>query len=99
MSADEVIDDAGRKKNRFHFDRHTPEYRHQFVAVTQELQAKCPIAWSDTYDGHWVASGNREVFELARSAEYLFNDHEGGEGFQRQAQLEWLADLLGAGHA
>src|SRR6266700_3163504 len=76
MSADEVIDDADRKKNRYHFDRHTPEYRHQFETVTAELQAKCPIAWSDTYGGHWVASGNREVFELARSAEYLSNDHD-----------------------
>ena len=33
MSAEEVLDDD-RKKNRFHFDRHTPEYRHQFEAVT-----------------------------------------------------------------
>ena len=76
MSADEVLDDADRKKNRFHFDRHTPEYRHQFESVTQEMHAQCPIAWSDTYGGHWVAAGNREVFELARSAEYLSNDHD-----------------------
>ena len=40
------------------------------------MHAKCPIAWSDTYGGHWVAAGNREVFELARSAEYLSNDHD-----------------------
>ena len=40
------------------------------------MQARCPIAWSDTYGGHWVAAGNREVFELARSAEYLSNDHD-----------------------
>src|SRR5260221_298767 len=26
--------------------------------------------------------------------EYAFNDHEGGEGFQQAAQLEWLAALL-----
>jgi cytochrome P450 len=81
VSAEEILDDAQRennerKKNRYHFDRHTPEYRHQFETVTAELQAKCPIAWSDTYGGHWVASGNREVFELARSAEYLSNDHD-----------------------
>ncbi|WP_194903754.1 cytochrome P450 [Catenulispora rubra] len=74
MSTDDVADD--RKKARVHFDRHTPEYRHQFEEITQELQGKCPIAWSDTYGGHWVASGNREVFELARSAEFLSNDHD-----------------------
>ena len=37
---------------------------------------KCPVAWSDTYGGHWVAAGHPEVFELARSAEYLSNDHD-----------------------
>ena len=76
MSIDHVVDNDDRKKHRIHFDRHTPEYREQFVEITQELQAKCPVAWSDTYGGHWVASGNREVFELARSAEYLSNDHD-----------------------
>jgi cytochrome P450 len=78
VSMDEraVRDDAERKKNRYHFDRHTPDYRHRFEAITAEMQARCPIAWSDTYGGHWVAAGNREVFELARSAEYLSNDHD-----------------------
>jgi cytochrome P450 len=65
-----------RKKNSYHFDRHTPEYRHQFEAITTEMQSQCPIAWTDTYDGHWVAAGHHEVFELARSAEYLSNDHD-----------------------
>ena len=65
-----------RKKNAYHFDRHTPEYRHHFEAITAEMQSACPIAWSDTYDGHWVAAGHHEVFELARSAGYLSNDHD-----------------------
>ena len=65
-----------RKKNRYHFDRHTPEYRHEFEAITTDMQSKCPLAWTDTYDGHWVAAGHHEVFELARSAEYLSNDHD-----------------------
>ncbi len=69
-------EDNGRKNNRYHFDRHTPDYRHQFQEITEEMHARCPIAWSDTYDGHWVAAGAREVFELARSAEYLSNDHD-----------------------
>jgi cytochrome P450 len=69
-------DDAERKKARYHFDRHTPEYREQFTDVTGEMLDKCPVAWSDTYGGHWVAAGHSEVFELARSAEYLSNDHD-----------------------
>jgi cytochrome P450 len=61
---------------RFHFDRHTSDYRHHFEEITAEMQGKCPIAWTDSYDGHWVASGNDEVFELARSADVLSSDHD-----------------------
>ena len=66
MSVDDVVSDSDRKKNRYHFDRHTPEYRLQFEKITEEMQQRCPMAWSDTYEGHWVAAGNKEVFELAR---------------------------------
>lgn len=61
-------DDAAdeRKKNTFYFDRHTPEYRDQFEEITNEMQAKCPMAWSPTYNGHWVAADSKHVFELAR---------------------------------
>lgn len=66
MSVDDVVSDSDRKKNRYHFDRHTPDYRLQFEKITEEMQSRCPVAWSDTYDGHWVAAGSNEVFELAR---------------------------------
>ncbi len=69
-------DDADRKRNRFQFDRHTPQYRERFEDITTEMLGKCPVAWSDTYGGHWVAAGHPEVFELARSAEYVSNDHD-----------------------
>lgn len=65
-----------RKKARYHFDRHTPEYREQFESITEEMHAKCPVAWTDTYDGHWVAAGADAVFELARSAENISSDHD-----------------------
>jgi cytochrome P450 len=68
--------DDRKAGKRYDFDRHTPEYRMRFEEVTKEMQARCPIAWTDTYGGHWVASGNRQVFELARSAEVLSNDHD-----------------------
>ena len=64
-SSEDIADDE-RKKNRYHFDRHTPEYRLQFEKITEEMQSRCPMAWSDTYNGHWVAAGSKEVFELAR---------------------------------
>jgi cytochrome P450 len=67
--------DNARKKNRFHFDRHTPEYRLRFDEITQEMQAKCPMAWTDVYDGHWVAADSKHVFELARCP-VVSNDHD-----------------------
>ena len=76
MSVDDVSTDDDRKKNRYDFDRHSPQYRHQLESIAQQMHEKCPVAWSETYGGHWVASGSREVFELARSAEFLSNDHD-----------------------
>jgi cytochrome P450 len=58
--------DSDRKKHRYYFDRHTPEYRLQFEKITEEMQSKCPVAWSETYNGHWVAADSKNVFELAR---------------------------------
>lgn len=60
---------------RYHFDRHTPEYREQFQTITEQMQSQCPLAWTDTYGGHWVAAGSEQVFELARGR-LLSNDHD-----------------------
>jgi cytochrome P450 len=76
LTDDDLPEDDGRKANRYSFDRHTPDYRVNFQKITDEMHQKCPIAWSDTYDGHWVAAGNRQVFELARAADHLSNDHD-----------------------
>ncbi|WP_395310732.1 cytochrome P450 [Mycobacterium sp. AMU20-3851] len=81
MSIDrDVVTDDERKKHKIHFDRHTPEYREQFQAITEEMHAKCPMAWTDVYDGHWVAADSKHVFELARCPA-VSNDHDlTGEG-------------------
>ncbi|MEU1993616.1 cytochrome P450 [Nocardia gamkensis] len=71
----ENVTDTERKQPRFHFDRYAPEYRENFQAITEAMQSECPLAWTDTYDGHWVAAGNREVFELARCP-HISNDHD-----------------------
>ena len=66
------------------------------VALQDDI---CPP--STVYAAYNAYGGPRQIVE------YPFNDHEGGEGFQRQAQLAWLADarggppladLLGPGH-
>ncbi len=67
-------DAARRDGRRYHFDRHTPQYRGEFEQITQEMQGQCPVAWSDSYGGHWVISGHQEVFDLARRADLLSNE-------------------------
>ncbi|MET8207693.1 cytochrome P450 [Streptomyces sp. NPDC005373] len=77
--------DEGRKSRRYEFDRHAPDYREQFVAITEEMQGRCPVAWSDTHGGHFVASAHQAVFDIARSADKLSNDHDvtgEGNGYQ-----------------
>ncbi|BBZ63922.1 cytochrome P450 [Mycolicibacterium monacense] len=59
----------------YHFDRHSQDYRERFLDITHEMHRKCPLAWTDTYDGHWVAAGSAEVFELARCP-HVSNDHD-----------------------
>jgi cytochrome P450 len=68
--------DTGRERPGYHFDRHAPDYRDHFTEITQELHGKCPIAWTDTYGGHWVVSGHQEVFDIARRADVLSSDHD-----------------------
>ncbi len=68
--------DIGDKTSPYHFDRHAPEYRHRFEDITHELHSRCPLAWSDTYGGHWVVSGYDEVFEVARDRTLLSNDYD-----------------------
>lgn len=62
-------------ERRYHFDRHSADYRDKFLDITHEMQQRCPMAWTDTYDGHWVAAGGHEVFELARCP-HISNDHD-----------------------
>ena len=75
MSIDGSATRDDRQHNRYHFDRHTPEYRQRFEGITREMHSQCPMAWSDTYGGHWVAAGSKEVFELARCPA-VSNDHD-----------------------
>jgi len=74
-SVDDIVSDSDGNKSRYHFDRHSAEYRSQFKTITEDMHAQCPLAWTDTYGGHWVAAGSHEVFELARCPA-VSNDHD-----------------------
>jgi cytochrome P450 len=65
----------GPADQRYHFDRHDAAYRQNFLDITHEMHRRYPLAWTDTYDGHWVAAGSDEVFELARCP-HVSNDHD-----------------------
>lgn len=70
------MSELGEKSCPVDFDRHKSVYGEHFTEITHDLHAKCPIAWSSTYGGHWVASGYKEVFEIARNTAVLSNDHD-----------------------
>jgi cytochrome P450 len=67
---------SDERPDRIDFDRHSSTYRTHFEPITDDLQARCPVAWTDRDGGYWVASGNREVFDLARRADVLSNDND-----------------------
>ncbi|PXW32780.1 cytochrome P450 [Nocardia sp. 348MFTsu5.1] len=66
---------TARRKPTFHFERHGPEFRDSFLDITEEMQSKCPVAWSDTHGGHWVAATADANFTFARSAD-VSSDHD-----------------------
>lgn len=66
------------KKCPIDFERHGPGFREGFVEQTHELHAKCPIAWTGSYEDHWVVSGMDQVFAVARRPEVTnFRDADG----------------------
>jgi cytochrome P450 len=69
-------EEASRASLEYSFDRHAEEYRLRFEELAADMQGKCPVAWNDTYGGHWFAAGNKEVFDIARSADKISNDYD-----------------------
>ncbi|MFI5718913.1 cytochrome P450 [Nocardia sp. NPDC051750] len=74
MNTDTTSNDD-RKATQFHFDRHAPEYRDRFDEITEQMHRQCPVAWTSTYGGHWVAATADAVFALARCP-HVSNDHD-----------------------
>src|ERR1700744_2916160 len=50
-------EDAQKSARHYTFDRHGNEYRLRFEEMAADMQDKCPVAWNDTYGGHWFAAG------------------------------------------
>jgi cytochrome P450 len=64
------------------FDRHGEEYRVKFEEFAEDMQSRCPVAWNETYGGHWFAAANKEVFDIARSADKVSNAYDSERGLQ-----------------
>src|SRR5579859_5562306 len=77
MSTDEAhVTGAAPAHDGISLDRHSARYRLEFEQLADEFHGRCPVAWNDTHGGYWFASGNKEVFDLARRADLLSNDHD-----------------------
>ena len=48
------------------FDHHAPEFSADPVAGYRELRQKCPVAWTESYGGHWVTTRYADVARIAR---------------------------------
>ncbi|MQW77627.1 cytochrome P450 [Nocardioides sp. dk4132] len=74
-----------KERLRITMNRHASTYRTDFEKNTDELHARCPIAWNDTHDGYWYVSGNQELMDTARRADVLSNDadiHQQRRGYK-----------------
>ncbi|HEY1974541.1 MAG TPA: cytochrome P450 [Pseudonocardia sp.] len=61
------------------FNHHSPEFAQNWKGIWRELQDKCPVAYTEAHDGHWVLTRYDDVAEIARNDEDFtsFNDIEG----------------------
>lgn len=81
---DEVaeLDDAGARQGaaarpEYRFDHHDPDFGRDPWSTYAEMRERCPVAWSDAYEGgFWVLSRYEDVFAVARDDETFSSDRE-----------------------
>ncbi len=59
----------------FHFDHHTPEHAKVWPQAFRELRERSPRAWSDTYDGFWIATKLSDIVAAAQQPD-IFSAHK-----------------------
>lgn len=78
MTAGNVSKTEELKRCPIDYERHAPGFREGFVEKTHELHEKCPVAWTTSYEDHWVVTSMDELFALARRPELTnFRDADG----------------------
>ncbi len=64
------------ERPRYQFDHHSAEFARDPWATYRELRSRCPVAYSDTYDGgFWVLSKYEDV-RAASLAPAVFSSSE-----------------------
>lgn len=60
-----------------HFDHHAREFAADPWPELQDLREKCPVAYSDAYDGFWVLTGYDEIKFVAHDDETFSSEANG----------------------
>jgi cytochrome P450 len=58
------------------FDHHSPEYARDFIEQYSQLHGKCPMGWTEQYEGFWVATRYDDVAFVARDDETFSSRHD-----------------------
>jgi cytochrome P450 len=69
MSADEA------RSCPLHFDHHSVEHARDWARNWRELRERSPRAWSEAYDGFWVATRHEDIVGMAQQPE-VFSAHK-----------------------
>jgi cytochrome P450 len=69
MSADEA------RSCPIHFDHHSTEFARDWAGDYRRLRERSPRAWSDAYDGFWVATDLSDIIGVAQQPE-VFSAHK-----------------------
>ncbi|MDG2005134.1 MAG: cytochrome P450 [Novosphingobium sp.] len=58
-----------------HFDHHTVDHTKQWPETYRKLREECPRAWTDNYDGFWVATRLSDIVGVAQQSD-AFSAHK-----------------------
>ncbi|MFI5958662.1 cytochrome P450 [Cryptosporangium sp. NPDC051539] len=65
------------------FDHHAPEFTADPVRHYADLRGKCPVAWTESYGGHWVTTRYDDIARIARDdATFSSARHSEDDGIQ-----------------
>ncbi|MFD0971429.1 cytochrome P450 [Plantactinospora endophytica] len=66
MSVDQSTETGSDSSPRIDFDHHSPEYRANWRAISDDHLARCPVGRTDAYGGFWVVSDHASLSQVMR---------------------------------